>query len=280
MRATHSLIALSTLIFTLNANAGLFDSTPDFKCGREDAVSATQSKIRNDAVSKIQQAYLATPSRFYGKPLNDYIAKVNQISLVLENVTTKPYKNDEMTRDCTARVSLAVPADIMNYVASSPDKLTGLTNGGGKVLNNSVQWDNFAYSLSLADNGKDISVSYEYANRDYISESMAGVTVLALNKSELEKAELTNKLNIASEAYYESDRRLNALWKYLPDSVKAAMKKEQNVWINEKAKACGKITDASSMTTPLETRTSIYTCQTKMTDDRFHYLGGDDEAGY
>lgn len=236
MRATHSLIALSTLIFTLNANAGLFDSTPDFKCGREDAVFATQSKIRNDAVSKIQQAYLATPSRFYGKPLNDYISKVNQISLVLENVTTKPYKNDEMTRDCTAKVSLAVPADIMNYVASNPDKLTGLTNGGGKVLNNSVQWDNFVYSLSLADNGKDISVSYEYANRDYISESMAGVTVLALNKSELEKAELTNKLNNASMAYYESDRRLNELWKYLPDSVKAAMKKNRIYGLMKKPK--------------------------------------------
>ncbi|HAS1297808.1 hypothetical protein F3H77_15145 [Enterobacter hormaechei] len=46
------------------------------------------------------------------------------------------------------------------------------------------------------------------------------------------------------------------------------------------AKKCGKISDASSATTPLATRIGIYDCQTKMTDERFRYLGGDDEHGY
>lgn len=62
MRAKYSFIAVSTLLFSLNAYAGLFDSTPDFKCGRDDAISAAQSKIRDDAVSKLQVAYLANPS--------------------------------------------------------------------------------------------------------------------------------------------------------------------------------------------------------------------------
>ncbi|MHA0863071.1 hypothetical protein ACR9HT_01900 [Enterobacter wuhouensis] len=93
----------------------------------------------------------------------------------------------------TAKVLLTVPADIMNYIATNPRMLEGITTGDAKVLNNNVQWDAFVYALSLADNGKDISVSYEYANRDYISESLAGVTILVMNKNELEKAGLTKK---------------------------------------------------------------------------------------
>ncbi|HCM9136907.1 TPA: lysozyme inhibitor LprI family protein [Enterobacter cloacae] len=280
MRAKTSLIALSSLFLALNANAGLFDSTPDFKCGREDAISATQSKIRNDAVSKLQKAYISSPSKFYGKPLKDYIAKVNEIGLVLENVTTKTNQDNKAILSCNAKVSLTVPADIMSYIGSHPNQLGGITNGDGKILNNSVQWDKFVYSMSLADNGKDISVSYEYGNRDYVSESLAGVTILIMNKNDLEKDELISKLNNAKYIFADSDQRLNDLWKQLPASVKTSMKKEQNAWINEKAKKCGKISDASSEQTPLSVRTDIYTCQTKMTDDRYYYLGGSEEAEY
>lgn len=280
MRAKYSFIAVSTLLFSLNAYAGLFDSTPDFKCGRDDAISAVQSKIRDDAVSKLQVAYLANPSDFYGKPLKDYIAKANEIAIVMANVTTKSSDDEAQARSCSATVTLTVPSEIMGYIASYPDRLRRIINDGGKVLNNSVQWDKFTYSLSMADNGKDISVSYEYNNKDYISESIAAMATLAMNKDELQKAELNNKLNIAARNYSDSDRQLNELWKYLPDSVKASMKKEQNMWINEKAKKCGKISDASSATTPLPTRIGIYDCQTKMTDERFRYLGGDEEHGY
>ncbi|ELD3254085.1 DUF1311 domain-containing protein, partial [Enterobacter hormaechei] len=62
-------------------------------------------------------------------------------------------------------------------------------------------------------------------NKDYISESIAAMATLAMNKDELQKAELNNKLNIAARNYSDSDRQLNELWKYLPDSVKASMKK-------------------------------------------------------
>lgn len=279
MRAQYSLLAVSTLLFSLHVNAGLFDSTPDFKCGRDDAISAVQSKIRDDAVSKLQEAYLANPAGFYGKPLNDYIAKANEIAIVMAKVTTKSY-DEAQARSCSSTVTLTVPPEIMGYIASHPDKLRSLINDGGKVLNNSVQWDKFTYGLSMADNGKDISVSYEYNNKDYISESIAAMATFAMNKDEILKAELTNKLTIAMRDYSDSDGRLNALWKYLPDSVKASMKKEQNIWINEKAKKCGKISDASSAATPLATRISIYNCQTTMTDERFRYLGGDEEQGY
>lgn len=198
----------------------------------------------------------------------------------MENVTTMAFEKDDTTRSCSASVVLTMPAEIIGFIASYPEKLGRITRGGGKVLNNNVQWGKFVYSLSLADNGKDISVSYEYENRDFISESMADMAILALNKDEFEKSDLTNKVNAAANAYSESDSRLNQLWKYLPDSVKNSMKKEQNQWIGEKAKKCGKISDASSATTPLATRASIFNCQTQMTNERYHYLGGEDETEY
>ena len=121
MREKYSFIAVSTLLFSLNANAGLFDSTPDFKCGRDDAISAAQSKIRDDAVSKLQVAYLANPSDFYGKPLKDYIAKANEIAIVMANVTTKSSDDEAQARRCSATVTLTVPSEIMGYIASYPD---------------------------------------------------------------------------------------------------------------------------------------------------------------
>ena len=173
-----------------------------------------------------------------------------------------------------------MPTEILGFIASYPQKLGGINQGGGKVLNNSVQWEKFVYLLSLADNGKDISASYEYSGRDYISQSLAAMTMLAMNKSELEKADLDNKLNNAIFAYSENDGQLNNLWKSLPESVRASMKKEQNLWINEKAKRCGKISDASSTATPVETRIKIYQCQSERTFERFIYLGGDEERQY
>ncbi|ENO0289366.1 MULTISPECIES: lysozyme inhibitor LprI family protein [Enterobacter] len=280
MRAKYSFIVLSTLLFSFTATAGLFDSAPEFKCGREDAVAAMQAKIRDDAMSKLQETYLATPSQFYGKPLKSYQEKANQIAIHLENVTTKPFDKNDSNRSCSAKVTLAIPTEILGFIAAYPQKLERINQGGGKVLNNSVQWDNFVYILSLADNEKDISASYEYSDRDYVSQSLVDMTMLAMNKSEFEKADLNNKLNDAVLAYSENDSQLNNLWKSLPESVRASMKKEQNLWINEKAKKCGKISDASSTATPVETRINIYQCQADITHERYVYLGGEEERQY
>ena len=108
------------------------------------------------------------------------------------------------------------------------------------MLNNSVQWEKFVYLLSLADNGKDISASYEYSGRDYISQSLAAMTMLAMNKSELEKADLDNKLNNAIFAYSENDGQLNNLWKSLPESVRASMKKNRISGLTRRLKDAGR----------------------------------------
>ncbi|WP_297122838.1 lysozyme inhibitor LprI family protein [uncultured Enterobacter sp.] len=274
------LLASGALIFSMNVSAGLFDSTPEFKCGREDSISATQAKIRNDAISKLQETYLSTPAEFYGKPLQSYIDKANKIAIVMENVTTSPYEKDNSVRNCSAKVSLTLPPELQSVMTNFPDKLASISPGKGKVLNDRVQWENYRYSLSLADNGKDISVSYEYTSTDYVAESLFNITLFALNKDDLEKANLQRKLSSAAYSYADSDRNLNMLWKSLPDSVRASMKKEQSVWIGDKARKCGKISDAASEAVSLQTRIDIYQCQTKMTEERVTYLGGDTERDY
>ncbi|TKK16285.1 DUF1311 domain-containing protein [Enterobacter cancerogenus] len=272
-----SLIALSTLLFSLNATAGLFDSTPEFKCGREDSVAALQGKIRNDAISKLQEAYLTSPQKFYGKPLKNYLDKANQIAIVMENVTTKTFKSEDLSRQCTAKISLTLPPELLSVMTTFPDKVGSISRGKGKVLNDRVQWENYNYSIALADNNKDIAVSYEYTDSDYIAEALFNISLFALNKDDLENADLKNKLSTSAYYYSDSDRHLNDIWKGMPESVRASMKKEQTAWITEKARKCGKLSDASSESTPLKTRISIYQCQTKMTDERVRYLGGESE---
>lgn len=275
-----SLIALSTLLFSLNATAGLFDSTPEFKCGREDSVAALQGKIRNDAISKLQEAYLTSPQKFYGKPLKNYLDKANQIAIVMENVTTKTFKSEDLSRQCTAKISLTLPLELLSVMTTFPDKVGSISRGKGKVLNDRVQWENYNYSIALADNNKDIAVSYEYTDSDYIAEALFNISLFALNKDDLENADLKNKLSTSAYSYSDSDRHLNDIWKGMPESVRASMKKEQTARITEKARKCGKLSDASSESTPLKTRIAIYQCQTKMTDERVRYLGGDTESEY
>lgn len=275
-----SLIALSTLLFSLNATAGLFDSTPEFKCGREDSVAALQGKIRNDAISKLQEAYLTSPQKFYGKPLKNYLDKANQIAIVMENVTTKTFKSEDLSRQCTAKISLTLPLELLSVMTTFPDKVGSISRGKGKVLNDRVQWENYNYSIALADNNKDIAVSYEYTDSDYIAEALFNISLFALNKDDLENADLKNKLSTSAYSYSDSDRHLNDIWKGMPESVRASMKKEQTAWITEKARKCGKLSDASYESTPLKTRIAIYQCQTKMTDERVRYLGGDTESEY
>ncbi|MEZ6877282.1 lysozyme inhibitor LprI family protein [Enterobacter sp. KBR-315C3_2022] len=274
------LLASGALLYSLNASAGLFDSTPEFKCGREDSIAAVQAKIRSDAVSKLQETYLSSPVTFYGKPLQSYVDKANQISIVMENVTTKTFKKEDSVRNCSATISLTLPAELQSVMTSFPDKLPSISLGRGKVINNRVQWEQFSYSLSLADNKKDIAVTYDYPGDNFVSESLFNISRFALNKDEMQKTDLQKKLIREANIYSDIDSNLNMLWKSLPDSVRASMKKEQSAWIGEKTRKCGKINDAASETVPLQTRIDIYHCQTKMTEDRVTYLGGDTERDY
>lgn len=42
--------------------AGLFDSTPELKCGNDNAVTAAKEWIYNEALGRLQQGYIKEPS--------------------------------------------------------------------------------------------------------------------------------------------------------------------------------------------------------------------------
>lgn len=54
-----------TLLFLLSpavSYAGLFDSTPELKCGNDNAVTAAKEWIYNEALGRLQQDYIKEPS--------------------------------------------------------------------------------------------------------------------------------------------------------------------------------------------------------------------------
>lgn len=45
--------------------AGLFDSTPELKCGNDNAVTAAKEWIYNEALGRLQQDYIKEPSTLF-----------------------------------------------------------------------------------------------------------------------------------------------------------------------------------------------------------------------
>lgn len=61
-----------TIIFTANAYAGLFSSSDEFKCGREDAVKALQQYIKDGASEMLQNDSLKNAKILFNKPVSVY----------------------------------------------------------------------------------------------------------------------------------------------------------------------------------------------------------------
>lgn len=256
-------------VFSSAANAGLFDSN-DFKCGRDDAVKALAAYIKNDASGLLQSDFL-TKSKFnYNKPVSAYQNKLDSISVNVTNVSTNGKGSNGL--NCTATIALKIPQETLDVVSSAANYLRYVTGSYGKINNGDVVWSDVSYSAKLADNNKDIIFSD--FNKTDISDAMFNVSVLAANKDQIVKDVSQGSLGDAQSAYKIADRKLNAVWKDLPDSARNALKKEQQVWVNDKAKKCGMLSDASSESINVNQRIGIYKCQEKMTNDRISYLSG------
>ena len=256
-------------IFSSTANAGLFDSS-DFKCGRDDAVKALAEYIKDDASALLQSDFL-TKSKFdYNKPVSAYQNKLDGITVNVSNASTG--EEGSYGLNCMATIALQIPQETLDVVSSSPDYLRYVTGAYGKIKNGSVVWSDVSYNAKLADNKKEII--FKNFNKNDISDALFNVSVLAVNKDQIVKALSQDSLGEAQSAYKNADRELNAVWKELPDSARNALKKEQLVWVNEKTKKCGKLSDAYSEGINVNQRIGIYQCQAKMTNERISYLSG------
>lgn len=263
-----SLLLSSFLFCTVSAHAGLFGGD-DFKCGREDAVKALQESIRSGAAGKLQSDYITNSSVFYGKNLQDFQDKLNTIEINSSNVSTSGGSGNDLS--CKATISIKLPVETLDVVKDTPRYLSGLVVNGGALNANSVVWNDYSYGVKLADNKKDIAVT----SISYIASALFQADMLAVTKAEIIYNNFISKVNDAKNSYTSQDSYLNSIWKSLPDSARAAMKKEQITWVNEKALKCGKLSDANSTAIPAQKRVEIYQCQTKMTQERISFLGGD-----
>lgn len=58
-------VALLVLLSPAVSYAGLFDSTPELKCGNDNAVTAAKEWIYNEALGRLQQDYIKEPSTLF-----------------------------------------------------------------------------------------------------------------------------------------------------------------------------------------------------------------------
>ncbi|HEY2454526.1 MAG TPA: lysozyme inhibitor LprI family protein [Scandinavium sp.] len=264
--------AVLALIFSVNVHAGLFSSSDDFKCGRDDAVKALQQYVKDNTSAMIQSDSLKKASILLNKPADVYMGKLDSLSVNIKNVSTTG--NTSVSEiSCEAQVDVPLPTEALDVIHAMPEKMSDLHFRNAKFYNGAVVWKNYTYTLKLADNKKDISVVDSMNNS--ASAALYGAVVLAVNKNEIIKANAQDKVAVAKNDYLVADADLNATWKVMPASARNSLKSAQLAWVKSKAAACGKISDADLATTSAETSIQIYNCQTKMTNERNAFLGGD-----
>lgn len=267
------LAASILFLFSQGASAGLFDSN-DFKCGRDDAISAIQKYIKDEASGVLQNNYLANGENDFSKPLNIYQGELNSITVSTSNVSTMQNKDNELT--CSATVSIKVSPETLAVIGDDPSRLYRITQESGKINNGDVIWKNVKYNLKLADNGKDIQVD-ELGNYNDITVSLYQAALMGVDKETIIQGNAQGRLLNAKSSYEQSDAVLNEVWKGLPESARDSMRKSQGAWVSEKAVKCGKLSNAALSTVAIEQRIKIYQCQTELTKERISYLGGDEQ---
>ncbi|ECY2618078.1 DUF1311 domain-containing protein, partial [Salmonella enterica] len=267
-----------TLLFLLSpavSYAGLFDSSPELKCGNDNAVTAAKEWIYNEALGRLQQSYIKAPSTlFFDIPQTQYEQQLRAIPVQFSDVITQnPQPENANLRTCSATVTIGIPQPFLKLMKDLPDTLSYISQENSQVINNTMTWKEVNYNIQLADNNKDIVVTpvkkiYKLTWSIYV---MARMTVSGDN---LIKKKNSSLIEIAAKKFESRDRELNQVWNSLPASARTALKQEQRVWVTKKEQQCGKLSDAKSEAIPAEKRISIYKCQLEMTIARTAYLDG------
>ncbi|MDF3829505.1 MULTISPECIES: lysozyme inhibitor LprI family protein [unclassified Pseudocitrobacter] len=260
------------------SHAGLFESEPELKCGNDNVIAAAKAWFYDESLSQLQNSYIQTPELFHGIPQNTYEQQLRAIPIQFGDVTTLSLRTGMTQRNCTAKISAGIPQATLDLLKILPESLNDITQGNGQVLNNDVVWKEVKYEIQVADNGKDIIVN---ATQDIkpLTTSIYNIATLAVAKDALIRQKNDADISMAEQRFNRDDRELNIIWQSLPDSSRAALKKEQQVWVTQKAQKCGKISDAKSEAVPAAQRINIYQCQQRLTGERIAYLGGEDPEG-
>ncbi|ECY2486803.1 DUF1311 domain-containing protein, partial [Salmonella enterica] len=106
-----------TLLFLLSpavSYAGLFDSSPELKCGNDNAVTAAKEWIYNEALGRLQQDYIKAPSTlFFDIPQTQYEQQLRAIPVQFSDVITQnPQSENANLRICSATVAMGIPQSL------------------------------------------------------------------------------------------------------------------------------------------------------------------------
>ncbi|UAN16689.1 lysozyme inhibitor LprI family protein [Enterobacter asburiae] len=265
MRMKKIASVLSFLVVSVSAHAGMFGDSGDFKCGRDDAVKAVQDTLRDDASAKLQTEFITEPDIF-SQPRNSYSTALANIQADVRGVSTTSQNENGTT--CTATISVTLPDNALIAATKIPGLFDEYLQESGVFSNGHVTWKNYSYRIRLADNKKDITVS----DMDNIAAVMTKTAWASVNKDQLINQVNAQALAAVRTEYESQDARLNAVWKDLPDAVRAAMRTEQLNWVSAKTRQCGKISDTQLESLPIERRAEIFKCQTQMTTQRIDFL--------
>jgi len=265
MRMKKIVSAACFLVISASAHAGIFGDSGDFKCGREDAVKAVQDAIRDDATARLQTAFI-TESDQFTQSRESYSNVLKTLQVDIRGVSTT--RQDESAATCMATVSVTLPENALIAATKTPGLFDEFLQESGVFSNGHVTWKSYLYSIKLADNKKDITVS----DMDNIAAVMTKTAWAAVNKDSLINEVNMQTLGALREEYESKDAQLNAIWNDLPDAVRAAMKAEQVSWVKSKVSQCGKISDANLASVAVEQRAGIFKCQTNMTRQRIAFL--------
>jgi uncharacterized protein YecT (DUF1311 family) len=257
------------------SQASLFESEPELKCGNDNAIAAATTWVYDESLSQLQNSYIQTPELFYGLPLSAYEQQLRAIPVQFGDITTLSLRTGLTQRNCTAKISAGIPEGTLELLKTLPENLQEMTLGNGQILNNNMVWKEVNYQIQLADNGKDIIVSAVEDTKPLIT-SIYHLAKFAVAKDALIKQKNDADISMAEQRFNRDDRELNIIWQSLPDSSRAALKKEQQAWVTQKAQKCGKISDAKSEGISAAQRINIYQCQQRLTGERIAYLGGED----
>lgn len=153
-----------TLLFLLSpavSYAGLFDSTPELKCGNDNAVTAAKEWIYNEALGRLQQSYIKAPSTlFFDIPQTQYEQQLRAIPVQFSDVITQnPQPENADLRTCSATVTIGIPQPFLKLMKDLPDTLSYISQENSQVINNTMTWKEVNYNIQLADNNKDIVVT-------------------------------------------------------------------------------------------------------------------------
>lgn len=265
MRMKKTASVLSLLVVSVCAYAGMFGDSGDFKCGRDDAVQAVKNAIRDDASAKLQTEFI-TEAGIFTLPRNSYSTALANIQADVRGVSTLSQNENGIA--CTATISIPLPENALIAATKIPGLFDEYLQENGAFSNGHVTWKNYSYRIRLADNKKDITVS----DMDNIAAVMTKTAWTSVNKDQLINQVNAQALADVRTEYESQDARLNAVWKDLPDAVRAAMKTEQVNWVSAKTRQCGKISDTRLESIPVERRAEIFKCQTQMTTQRIEFL--------